>query len=96
MLRTFHLTGPLRWLPAMVAAPVIILALFGWASWKSTTGLAATLIYSGYGIAFMLFGRANNFYWGLIVAPAFLIGLAFLPRAFSDLASTIMPRKAAS
>jgi hypothetical protein len=33
-------------------------------------------------------------YWGLIVAPAFLIGLAFIPRAFSDLARVIEPRKA--
>lgn len=86
MLRTFYLAGPLRWLPAVAAAPIIILSLFGWASWKSPTGLAATLMYVGYGLAFMLFGRANNFYWGLIVAPAFLVGLAFLPRAFSDLA----------
>jgi hypothetical protein len=94
MLRTFYLAGPLRWLPAVAAAPIIILALFGWASWKSRTGLAATLMYLGYGLAFMLFGRANNFYWGLIVVPAFLVGLAFLPRAFTDLASTIRPRKA--
>jgi len=96
MLRTFYLAGPLRWLPAVVAAPIIILALFGWASWKSATGLAATLMYSGYGLAFMLFGRANNFYWGLMVAPAFLLGLAFLPRAFSDLARAIEPRRAGS
>ena len=93
MLRTFYLAGPLRWLPAVVAAPFIIFSLFGWASWKSTTGLAATLMYLGYGLAFMLFGRANNFYWGLMVAPAFLVGLAFLPRAFSDLGVAMKLRK---
>ena len=92
-LRTYHLAGPLRWLPAAVAAPLIILAMFGWASWKSRTGLAATLFYAGYGLAFMLFGRANNFYWGLMVAPAFLVGLAFVPRAFSDLASAVRTRE---
>ena len=27
-LRTYHLAGPLRWLPAVAAAPLIILALF--------------------------------------------------------------------
>jgi hypothetical protein len=94
MLRTFYLAGPLRWLPVVAAAPIIILSLFGWASWKSPTGLAATLMYSGYGLAFMLFGRANNFYWGLIVVPAFLVGLAFLPRAFSDLAMAVRRREA--
>jgi hypothetical protein len=86
-LRTYYLAGPLRWLPADAAAPVIILAMFGWASWRSRTGLTATLFYAGYALAFMLFGRANNFYWGLMVAPAFLVGLAFVPRALSDLAS---------
>lgn len=92
-LRTYHLAGPLRWLPAEAAAPIIILALFGWASWKSQTGVAATLFFAGYGLAFMLFGRANNFYWGLMVAPAFLVGLAFVPRAFSDLVSAARKRQ---
>lgn len=92
-LRTYYLAGPLRWLPAELAAPLIILALFGWASWKSETGLAATLLYAGYALAFMLFGRANNFYWGLMVAPAFLVGLAFLPRAFADLSSALRARE---
>lgn len=93
-LRTYYLAGPLRWLPAELAAPLIILTLFGWASWKSETGLAATLLYAGYALGFMLFGRANNFYWGLMVAPAFLIGLAFVPRAFSDLRTSILARAA--
>lgn len=87
--RTFHLAGPLRWLPAELAAPIILLSLFGWISWKSETGLEATLLYAGYGAAFMLVGRPNNYYWGLMVAPAFLVGLAFVPGAASDLYSAI-------
>lgn len=94
LLRTFHLAGPLRWLPMEVGAIAIILALFGWASWKSRTGLAATLMYLGYALAFALFGRANNFYWGLMVTPAFLIGLAFLPQALTDLATAVRNPKA--
>lgn len=96
MLRTFHLAGPLRWLPMEVGAVAIMLALFGWASWKSPTGLAATLMYLGYGLAFMLFGRANNFYWGLVITPAFLVGLAFLPQAFADFATAMRTRRAAA
>lgn len=88
-LRTYYLAGPLRGLPPLAAAPLIVLAMFGWSSWKSATGLAATLFYAGYGLAFMLFGRSNNFYWGLMVTPAFLIGLAFVPRALSDLATAL-------
>ena len=95
MLRAFHLAGPLRWLPAVVAAPIVILTLFGWGSWKSFTGIAATLLYLGYGLAFMLFGRTDNFYWGLIVAPAFLVGLAFIPTAASDLAAALRKRQVA-
>ena len=94
LLRMFHLTGPLRWLPTEVGAIAIVLTLFGWATWKSPTGLAATLLYLGYGLGFMLFGRANNFYWGLMVTPAFLIGLAFLPRAFKDLGGVLRSRPA--
>lgn len=91
--RTFHLAGPLRWMPAEFAAPVILLSLFGWLSWKSETGLEATMLYAGYGLAFMLFGRPNNYYWGVMVAPAFLVGLAFVPGAAFDLLSAIRRRR---
>lgn len=93
LVRTFHLAGPLRWLPAAIAMPILILGLFGWLSWRSRTGLTAFLLYLGYALAFMLFGRANNFYWGIMVAPAFLVGLAFVPGAISDLRSAIRGRE---
>ena len=32
-----------------------------------------------------LFGRVDTFYWGLMIAPAFLIGLAFAPDGLKDL-----------
>ena len=83
--RTFYLTGPMRWLPAAVVMPITILTMFGWLSWKSRTGLTASLFFVGYALAFMIFGRANNFYWGMMVAPAFLVGLAFVPEAMADL-----------
>lgn len=96
MLRTFHLGGALGWLPAVAAAPIIILGFFGWASWKSTTGLAGFLMLLGYGLAFMLFGRPNNFYWGLMVTPALLIGLAFVPTAIGDLFAAARRREVAA
>lgn len=85
LLRTYYLSGPLRWLPSELAAPLILLTWVGWISWKSDTGLTASLAFAGYGLGFALFGRSNNFYWGLMVAPAFLVGIAFLPRALADL-----------
>jgi hypothetical protein len=84
-MRAFRLTSALRALPAPIGAVGVILALFGWLSWKSETGLTGSLLLLGYGLFFMLLGRPNNFYWGLMIAPCLLLGLIFLPQALSDL-----------
>jgi hypothetical protein len=36
-----------------------------------------------------LFARADTFYWALIAAPLSFVGLAFLPKAFTDLAKAM-------
>lgn len=77
--------GPFRSFPPWIAIVASILGLFGWATWKSRTGLFCTLFFSGYGLIFMVFGRPENFYWGLMVVPTLFLGLVFLPRAFTDL-----------
>lgn len=79
------LSSNLRLLPHELASPVVILMALGWAGWKSPAGTTGTFLYLGYGLAFMLAGRANNFYWGAVVAPAMFIGLAFLPMALPSL-----------
>lgn len=79
------LSSNLRLLPQELASPVVILMALGWAGWKSSAGTTGTFLYLGYGLAFMLAGRANNFYWGAVVAPAMFIGLAFLPMALPSL-----------
>jgi hypothetical protein len=84
-MRAFRLTSALRALPAPIGAIGVILALFGWLSWKSETGLTGSLLLLGYGLFFMLLGRPNNFYWGLMIAPCLLLGLIFLPQALTDL-----------
>ncbi len=75
----------LHLLPGWLAAPIVLLPLLGWAGWKSDMGLFALLLFVGYGVFFMFAGRDNNFYWGLVVAPAWFVGLAFLPRALRSL-----------
>ena len=75
----------LRFLPLWLAGPVVLLMILGWAGWKSPAGLTGTLLFLGYGLAFMIAGRENNFYWGAIIAPPMFIGLAFLPMALSSL-----------
>ncbi len=84
-LRSMRMTSAIRVLPEWIGNVSVILAIFGWMSWRSATGLFGALLLGGYAIIFMVLGRADNFYWGLLVAPLLLLGLAFLPRAFVDL-----------
>ncbi len=79
------LSSSLYLLPGVVAAPLALLPLLGWAGWKSDAGLFGLLLFAGYGVFFMLAGRDNNFYWALVVAPCWFMGLAFLPRAVRSL-----------
>ena len=52
----------------------------------------ATLLYLGYGLAFMIAGRGDNYYWGFMVAPAMFIGLAFVPTGLISLWRTASSR----
>ena len=79
------LSSNLRFLPHYVAGPLVVLMVLGWAGWKSPAGAFATLLYLGYGFAFMIAGRNDNFYWGAVIAPAMFIGLAFVPMAAKSL-----------
>lgn len=79
------LSSNLRFLPHFIAGPLVMLTMLGWAGWKSPLGTTATLLYFGYGAAFMIAGRPDNYYWGAMVAPAMLAGLAFTPMALRSL-----------
>ena len=79
------LTSNLRFLPHAIAAPIVLLMVLGWAGWRTPAGTTGTLLYLGYGLAFMLAGRENNFYWGALIAPAMFVGLVFLPMALGSL-----------
>ena len=79
------LSSNLRFLPHFVSGPLVVLMVLGWAGWRSSLGTTATLLYLGYGLAFMVIGRSDNFYWGAVIAPAMFVGLAFMPRAIKSL-----------
>jgi hypothetical protein len=80
------LSSNLRFLWHWVAGPLVLLMVLGWSGWKSQLGSTATLLFLGYGLVFMLAGRADNFYWGAVIAPVMFAGLAFMPRAVASLA----------
>jgi hypothetical protein len=79
------LSSNLRYLPHWLAGPLVVMMVFGWAGWRSAAGTFAALLYAGYGLAFAIVGRADNYYWGAMVAPAMFIGLAFVPMAVRSL-----------
>ena len=76
-------------LPDALAATLLVLSLFGWASVRAGWALRGFLLLIGYGLMLALFARADTFYWSLIAAPLSFVGLAFLPKAFADLAQAL-------
>ena len=73
----------------VLAIGLLVLSLFGWASVKTGWALRATLLIAGYAAMLALFARADTFYWALIPSPLAFVGLAFLPKALSDLAKAV-------
>ncbi|MFM5931420.1 MAG: hypothetical protein ACKOPQ_10960 [Novosphingobium sp.] len=71
--------------PQVIAGPLAVLAVFGWTGWKSQAGLFGALLSAGYAVAFMIAGRYNNFYWGVIVVPFLFLGLVWMPYSLRGL-----------
>jgi hypothetical protein len=91
--RAMTLATGLQILPALAAAPLVALALFGWASWRDPLALRTAATFCAYAVVISLFARLDTFYWGLMIAPAFLIGLAFVPDALRDLVTRALDRR---
>ncbi len=73
-------TTILRFFPAWASAVLVPLALLGWFASRSEAARIMGCFQVGMAIFFMMFGRADNFYWGFLVAPMLMAGLAFFPR----------------
>jgi hypothetical protein len=80
-------------LPWWLGAPLAMLALIGWMAAPGPLGLRAALVFGGYAAAIALFARTDTFYWVLAAAPAYLVGMAFLPDAARDLTRTLLDRR---
>ncbi len=91
--RSVTLATALQLVPPLVSAPLVGLALLGWASCRDPLALRAVAIFSGYAVAIALFARLDTFYWGLMIAPVFLVGLAFVPDALRDLVAAALDRR---
>jgi hypothetical protein len=78
---------PLLALPPALAAPLALLPLVGWLGLGGRGGLFAALWFAGFALAVSLLARSGNFYWVLLMLPAYGAGLALAPRAIADLAA---------
>lgn len=83
----------LAMLPLWLAALLTGLALFGWTCWSDPLGLRMAATLAVYALAIATFGRLDTFYWGLMVAPIFLAGLAFVPDGLRDLVAGALDRR---
>lgn len=83
--KAVSLATALQLLPIAGAALLVGLALFGWAAWNDPAGLRMFVTLAAYAAAIGIFARSDTFYWGLMVAPIFLVGLVFVPDGLRDL-----------
>jgi len=84
---------PLLFAPARVVAVFVPLALLGLAGWRGATGSRVALTVGAYVVAFLIVGRPDNLYWGLMYAPLLPLGWIQLLPAFSDLIRNAFRRK---
>ncbi|MBX3565247.1 MAG: hypothetical protein KF730_11820 [Sphingomonas sp.] len=75
----------LQMLPLWAGALLVGLSLFGWAAWREPAGLRMVAVLAGYAALIGIFARLDTFYWALMVAPVFLLGLLFAPAGIRDL-----------
>ena len=64
------------------------LAFIGLAGWRGPVGTRVALTMGLYTLAWMIVGRSDNYYWGLMYAPLIPLGLLHAPRAVADLLRT--------
>lgn len=91
--KTISISTALAIAPAWLSALLAGLALFGWSAWPGSLARRALATFAAYGVLLSLFGRVDTFYWGLMIAPAFLVGLAFAPDGLKDLIAQALDRR---
>ena len=86
---------PLLFAPAWGVAVSLPLALLGLAGWGKAIGTRVALTVGAYLLVFLVIGRPNNWYWGLMYGPLLPLGWVFLLPAVSDLFRNTLRRGAA-
>lgn len=93
-LGTIRESSPLSTVPFWVTAVVVPLALLGWASKRGPFSNRVFAVIASFLVIFMVIGRPENWYWGILYAPLVGAGIAFAPAAVLVLASRLrLPAK---
>ena len=71
--------------PGWVNAILLPLALLGLWGWRGDVGTRTALTMAAYIFAFLIVGRPDNYYWGLMYAPLMPLGLIQAPPCLVDL-----------
>ncbi len=79
------------WLRTAFAAVVAPLCLLGALNWRGS-GLRLPAVLIGYAAGFMVIGRPDNSYWGLLTTPLMALGLSLAPPAMVALGHGISNR----
>ncbi|MBO9622416.1 MAG: hypothetical protein J7500_06870 [Sphingomonas sp.] len=86
-------TTALMIMPGWLQAVLVALALFGWTALRDPLGARAASLFFAFALLLALFARADTFYWAMVVAPPFLVGLAFVPDAARELVASALDRR---
>lgn len=81
VLKTMRWNAVLLSLHPFVTAILAPFAVLGLAVWRGPLGDRVALVVLGYCVAFLVIGRPENSYWGMLIAPLWPLGLLVAPRA---------------
>jgi hypothetical protein len=82
-------------LPYPLIALAVCLGVIGLAGARDDRARRAAVIVAGYLIGFLVFGRPDNFYWGVLYAPLLPVGFLLAPSALGDLFRSAFARSKA-
>ena len=96
VLRTSNWDAVMLEAPLWLAAVLLPLAALGLATWAGPLGRRTGAMALGCMAGFCIVGRADNAYWGLLIAPVWPLGLAFADLAVRRLVMRALAPAAAA
>ena len=93
VIQTAKMNSVLLLAPKFVIAPVVCLAIIGFAGTRDPWLLRVAFIVCGYLASFAIVGRPDNLYWGLLISPLLPVGVVLSPMPIRDLLAAAWGRQ---